>query len=174
MQAGLEYENGTVANTDTGAWLHHIVVLMTGSGRSDSVCSITPGQRFFSSGNERLVIPFTDLANKTVHSVYPFKKSDTMSMQLELMNLKEETKQVYITLDYEFVPGPTLSGWKETKAVWFDITGCGISSTLPPRGKQAFTLSSPKWKALWDGDLISVGTSFPFSKTSISNTNHNS
>lgn len=61
--------------------LHHIVLVMTGGGRSDSMCSITPGQRFFSSGNERMVIPYTDFEKKQVNSVYPIKKTDTISMQ---------------------------------------------------------------------------------------------
>jgi len=66
-----------------------------------------------------MLITFTDLQNKKINSVYPMKKTDTVSMQLELMNLKEEKKEVYITLDYEFLE-KVPEGWKETKAVWLD------------------------------------------------------
>lgn len=179
MQAGLEYADGTVANTydihssfttllsweltstsDTGAWLHHIVLIMNGAGRSDVMCRTVPGQRFFSSGNERMLITFTDFEKKKINSVYPIKSSDTFSMQLELMNLKEQPKEVYITLDYEFLE-TVPAGFKETKAVWLDITGCGISSMNPPRGKMAFTLPSTKWTSPYDGQLLSTGMIVP-------------
>jgi hypothetical protein len=129
---------------------------MNGAGRSDVMCRTVPGQRFFSSGNERMLITFTDFEKKKVRSAYPIKKSDTLSMQLELMNLKEQPKEVYITVDYEFVDNIP-ADFKETKAVWLDITGCGISSMNPPRGKMAFTLPSTKWTAPYDGQLLSTG-----------------
>lgn len=162
MQAGLEYANGTVANTDSGAWLHHIVLLMNGPSRKDVMCSFMPGQRFFSSGNERMLITYTDLENKNINSVYPMHKTDSVLMQLELMNLKEEEKDVYITIDYEYmdkIPG----GFKETKAVWLDVTGCGISSTSAPKGKTNFSMTSTKWTAPYDGQLLSTGIITPIS-----------
>ena len=55
MQAGLEYENGTVANAETDLWLHHTVTYNL--GRTSAVC---PGPEvpdgFFASGNERTPI----------------------------------------------------------------------------------------------------------------------
>lgn len=55
IQAGFEYENGTVANADTDYWLHHTVFY--NQDRSDTVCHY-PGyvERFFASGNERTPI----------------------------------------------------------------------------------------------------------------------
>jgi hypothetical protein len=56
MQASLEYPNGTIANSDTGMWLHHSVAL--NRGRNDTVCggtALSP-QRFFASGNERTAV----------------------------------------------------------------------------------------------------------------------
>lgn len=156
MQAGLEYANGTVANTDSGAWLHHIVLLMNGPNRKDVMCSFMPGQRFFSSGNERMLITYTDLENKKINSVYPIHKTDSVLMQLELMNLKEEKKDVYITIDYEYMD-KIPEGFKETKAVWLDVTGCGISSTSAPKGKSNFSMTSTKWTAPYDGQLLSTG-----------------
>lgn len=52
MQAGLEYPDGTVANTDTKMWLHHTVFSVL--SRPNSVCpEKSGGDRFFASGNER-------------------------------------------------------------------------------------------------------------------------
>lgn len=160
MQAGLEYADGTVANTDSGAWLHHIVLLMNGPNRKDVMCTFMPGQRFFSSGNERMLITYTDLDNKTINSVYPMRTTDSMLMQLELMNLKEEKKDVYITIDYEYMD-KIPEGFKETKAVWLDVTGCGISSTSAPKGKSNFSMTSTKWTAPYDGQLLSTGMITP-------------
>lgn len=53
LQAGLEYPNGTVANVDTGAWLHHMVLYTNNIGEMDPVCPIMPMKRVYASGNER-------------------------------------------------------------------------------------------------------------------------
>ena len=55
MQAGLEYSNGTDANTNTGLWLHHMG--LSNYGRPDAVCDrYWGGERFFASGNERTAV----------------------------------------------------------------------------------------------------------------------
>ena len=52
IQAGLVYPNGTYANSDTGMWLHHVV--LTNTGKASAVCGTEwGGDRFFASGNER-------------------------------------------------------------------------------------------------------------------------
>jgi hypothetical protein len=56
MHAGLEYPNGSYANSDTGMWLHHTVLVDT--SRNDTVCPKT-ANRFFASGNERTVFDLT-------------------------------------------------------------------------------------------------------------------
>jgi hypothetical protein len=55
IQAGLEYPNGTVANADTGLWLHHTVFYNT--QRTAIVCpQAGAGDSFFASGNERTAV----------------------------------------------------------------------------------------------------------------------
>jgi hypothetical protein len=50
--AGLEYPNGTVANANTGLWLHHAV--FSNTQRTGIVCPQSSiGDQFFASGNER-------------------------------------------------------------------------------------------------------------------------
>jgi len=78
-------------------------------------------------------------------------------MQLELMNMRAEPKDVYLTLDYEYIPGPRPQGWKIAKAMWLDITNCGISSVNPPRGKMQFKMASRPWTSSYDGELLGVG-----------------
>ena len=55
MQAGLEYQNGTVANADTNFWLHHTVFV--NQNRTSAVCPLPDyPDTFFASGNERTPI----------------------------------------------------------------------------------------------------------------------
>lgn len=50
MQADLTYEDGSYANSNTGMWLHHVVLLSP--SQRDTVCPKSP-ERVFASGNER-------------------------------------------------------------------------------------------------------------------------
>jgi len=159
-QAGLEYANGTVADNSNGAWLHHIVLLTGGSGHSDGTC---PGQgvgaigeRTFSSGNERTLTAFGDILTNKVKAVFPLAPSDVFSAQLELMNLNTVVKNVYLTIDFEWIPGSP-AGFKRSRAMWLDVTNCGISSVNPPRGKMNFKLSSKKWTVGYSGQMLGVG-----------------
>jgi hypothetical protein len=54
FQADLVYEDGTIANADTGMWLHHTV--LTNGGSEDVKGCKYRGERFFASGNERTLI----------------------------------------------------------------------------------------------------------------------
>jgi hypothetical protein len=56
LQAGLEYPNGSIANSNTGMWLHHAVLY--DFGRKDLACPDLP-YRFFASGNERTRLDMT-------------------------------------------------------------------------------------------------------------------
>ncbi len=52
LQADLEYDDGTVADAETGMWLHHTV--FSNTNRQSVVCpAMKHGDRFFASGNER-------------------------------------------------------------------------------------------------------------------------
>jgi hypothetical protein len=63
LQAGLVYPNGTYANSNTGMWLHHVV--LTNTGKPSATCGTEyGGDRFFASGNERT--PVSISANGSV------------------------------------------------------------------------------------------------------------
>jgi hypothetical protein len=157
LQAGLEYANGTTADLSSGSWLHHVLLIVGGRGRTDNVCAFWPGERIFSSSKELTVTAFGDVGKKKTLAAFPIGPSDTFSMQLELMNMDAVPKDVYLILDYEYIPGPRPDGWKIAKAMWLDITNCGISSMNPPRGKTQFTVASRPWISTFDGELLGVG-----------------
>jgi len=156
MQAGLEYPDGSDANIGNGAWLHHMVMIATGAGKKDKTCPI-PGERWFSSGNERMPIAMTDLTGEKLKSGYHVKKTDVNSMEIELMNMNKNPITVYLTLTYEYMDGPPKEGWMQTKAVWFDVTGCFKASEQKPPKTPQFTLKSAVWKSSLEGQLISIG-----------------
>jgi len=163
--ANLEFANGTLAENKQGAWLHHVVFFVKGPGRKDTTCPGggigSVGERFFSSGNERTPTSFGDVLQtspKKIKSAYPLTSSDTFAAQLELMNLNTVVKQVYLTVEYDwFKPSAAdKKVWKPAKAMWLDITGCGISSKGPPKGKNQFMFSW-QWKSTFNGDMLGVG-----------------
>jgi hypothetical protein len=156
MQAGLEYKNGSLAEPENGGWLHHIVVAATGASRKDTACNM-PLERFFSSGNEKTPTAFGDVVFKNVKSAFPIVASDTFSAELELMNMIDIPLQVWITIDYEFMPGPRVPGWKVAKALWLDITNCGISYYPVAKGTQTLGPKSTPWKSAYDGEMLGVG-----------------
>jgi hypothetical protein len=160
-QAGLEYPNGTVADNSNGAWLHHIVLITGGSGHSDGTCPGMGvgmiGERTFSSGNERTPTSFGDIMNNKIKAAFPLSPMDIFSAQLELMNLNTVVKNVYLTIDFEYIPGGLPTGFKRSRAMWLDVTGCGISSVNPPRGQKKFKLDSRKWRVGYKGQMLGVG-----------------
>jgi hypothetical protein len=156
MQAGLEYPNGTSANIDSGSWLHHIVVLARGDDKQDTTCPLFPGERFFSSGNERTPGNMADIQHQSIKTGYHITTKDTLAVRVDLMNLDAFEKIAYLTIDYEFVPGAPQPGWQTTKAVWMDVAGCSDSEAKAPNDAQ-FMLFSKPWTSKLNGTMLSVG-----------------
>ncbi|RPB05656.1 FAD-binding domain-containing protein [Choiromyces venosus 120613-1] len=132
IQAGLEYADGTVANIDTGAWLHHMVLYNFGLRKADTVCGGTLGlypQRVFASGNERTVTRINHDANYGIKA----DTLDNLDIILELINEATDTKTLYLTMTYEYVPQST-AGYKAVTMAWLDATGCGISGVAAQEG----------------------------------------
>jgi hypothetical protein len=104
MRAGLEYADGRQANINTGLWLHHTAIGNT--GRADPICTnrTADGAYFFASGNERTIANLCD--SGTVKTGYFIRQGDTFIMVTELMNTGSEPQPAYVTVTYEFIPGP--------------------------------------------------------------------
>jgi hypothetical protein len=95
LQASLEYENGTSANVDTGAWLHHMVLYNNGPGKDDLVCdSLLAPQRIYASGNERTVSRINGVANYGIK----IDPGDSIGMIYDLMNDSDSPQTYYITI----------------------------------------------------------------------------
>ncbi|KAK4497346.1 hypothetical protein PRZ48_011797 [Zasmidium cellare] len=136
MQAHLEYTaDGSVADADTGMWMHHIV--FENFARKEGVCG-WDGQRFFASGNERALIDFG--ASKEGNVGYWFEEGDQIGFGGELMNMGTEEVEVEVSVTWGVVEGAEEMG--RVMPYWLDIGGCG-SSERPAANASIFSYTSP-------------------------------
>lgn len=154
MQAGLEYPNGTYANTDTGIMLHHIVMFENSS--QDLICSRIPS-RFFASGNERTPIDLT--VNGTSKTGYYIPANTSMSYRIELMNMQPNQRYVTVTLNFEYIPGQP-SGFRPVNTWWLDVAGpCGKSDQDVPAAPNdvTFNYTSPApYNSPFGGSIVTM------------------
>lgn len=170
MNAGLEYADGSDANTDTMMWLHHMVLFNIGTGAWDATCTVfglphmivgslpASSERIFSSGNERTMIFFNPPGMKDSNKKvgYPVSSADRFGLIADLMNMNPTSKQVYMTMYYDYVEGDT-QGWEEVKPVWFDVAQCGTSEIGGGSAGSKFTISALPWTANFEGEVLSIG-----------------
>lgn len=154
MQAGLEYPNGTYANTDTGIMLHHIVM------HEDSSQDLTCPQistRFFASGNERTPIDLT--VNGTSKTGYYIPANTSMAYHIELMNERSEPSNVIVTLNFEYISGQP-SGFRSVTTWWLDVAGpCKSSDDDVPGAPNnvIFNYTSPTpYAAPFGGSIVTM------------------
>jgi hypothetical protein len=164
MQAGLEYADGTVANIDTGAWLHHMVLMSQGTDRRDPTCSGNPfslphfavggtpenTERFFASGNERTALEAIPGQNYG----YRVNAGDRWHLLVDLMNTTTAAKTVYLTMNYSYVPAST-AGYRGVQPIWLDAAQCGTSEV--PARTGAYTVKSNPYTSTVSGQLIGAG-----------------
>jgi len=91
-----------------------------------------------------------------VKSAFPILPADKFSAELELMNMIDIPLDVWITIDYEFMPNALPKDWKVAKALWLDVTNCGISS-VKVKNTNTFDYKSNPWYSTYDGDMLGVG-----------------
>jgi hypothetical protein len=114
ISAGLEYANGTDANTANGMWLHHMVAFTVGENRMDPTCvgkvslphmvvgsDASKSERFFSSGNERSQARFNPPWVKDSIMGYYLLPTDKFSFIVDLMNQNMDDRTVYMTMTYD-------------------------------------------------------------------------
>ncbi len=140
--------DGTVANLDTDAMLHHFV--MINPGRPDPVCpgglEGQLGERFFAAGNERsqlhLPSPFGYLNNtatwRLISHVINKGTVDTKNLQIE------------VVFQYRTVAA---GGGAEAKPLWLDIDGCGDSEYTTPVG---YNDATTDWVSNVNGRMIGM------------------
>ena len=149
LQPDLVYVDGTSANLDSGPMLHHMV--WTDMSRDDPVCSANTlvgqlGHRVFASGNERTGFSVPEGFGVTVDR-------GVWGGAVELMNMSNELKLVFIQLTSRWVPQSTPNIQPAT-SVWLDIDSCGDSSVDIPAGMTDIPWD---WKSNMTGRIIGAG-----------------
>jgi hypothetical protein len=150
FQGGLEYEDGTDANVNTGMYMHHFVII--NRNKPDWLCGLRLGGMFrpqwiYNSGNERPPV--------RLNSKYKFgmriDKEDAFDTAAEIMNMGNQTKTVYATVIYEVIPLDT-PGYREATHLRLDIWLCGGSDV--PAKKGAYSYTSRKYKSPYSGVIL--------------------
>ncbi|KAF1989224.1 hypothetical protein K402DRAFT_419033 [Aulographum hederae CBS 113979] len=151
MEAGLELEDGTSVNIDSGAWLHHMVLYIMGPGHSDLTCPLNWPERIYAAGNERT----TARLNEKEPLGIKVGKSDRLAMIYDLVNNAMEDRTFYVTMMFEYVPStsPEFAAHKPAKCLWLDITNCGDSEEVAPP-TPTFTLESQPYSMARGGRFI--------------------
>lgn len=141
----LREADGSRANFDTGAMLHHVVFFNLNA--DDATCPNRP-QRFFASGNERTP---TLLPRGYGYNV---SADDDWSLSTHLMNMSDQPKDLSIEVTFYYVKDA--SALEGVKPFWLDINNCRNSEYETPAGTHTeardFTVS-PEMA----GNLVSIG-----------------
>lgn len=145
IKPDLVYSNGSNANWDTGATLHHFVVLQSGAER-DLMCPSTFGDynRLFASGNERTPIDFGN-------SGYGLKlgTAEQWAMNIHAHNYFTSPQTVYIKIEYTYTTSTTT---KPVRTMWLDADGCSTDSEFPVGFGE--TTTSYNWSSPIAGQII--------------------
>jgi hypothetical protein len=151
MQTELEYINGTVANFDSGIWLHHLMQFNT--NQADPVCAQNSGNLFYGPGNER---PIWEL-NSDAPFGYYVAQDDVWVNGVEIMNDSNDAKDVQVTVTYDWVPASTPVGqtYKNADLIWVNIGAtCGDGEVPPQNGVTTF--KSDVWESTVTGPILTA------------------
>jgi hypothetical protein len=149
MHATLKYADGRDANTDTGQWLHHIV--LSSMGYPDPTCGGTLvgllGEKFFASGNERTRARFP------AGYGYHVGRYDSWNLLYDLMNSTTAPAPVKVEMTFDWVPDTT-PGMHPLRPVWLDVGNCGQSAVVAGAGAYQY---SRTWTLKRQGKVIGLG-----------------
>jgi len=144
----LEYENGIVANVDTGAWLHHIVLVA--AGQKDGMCpgqaASFGGRRIYNGGNERVPIRMNSRMKYGLDL-----QNARLTGQGEVMSESSKPITVYMTMLFEWVPKST-PGYRAALDNYVDVTNCGFSSF--PARTGVYTKKGNPWTMKENAHLL--------------------
>jgi hypothetical protein len=166
IESSLEYADGKIANTDTGSWLHHVVLMNAGPDVTDIMCGGKGAEALMMDGNERTPNTYYKPGGH-MKSGYPMTNRDTMVAIWELMNMDPVEKWVWLTLSYEYIDGHPQE-YHPIHQLFLSI-GPSCSGFINPYGKSNLSFTGqPKskvfqefsipWKSPVDGYLLGMGT----------------
>jgi len=91
-----------------------------------------------------------------IKSGFALGATDKISMTAELINYDKFKKEVYLTLEYEYVPNmKDHKDWYDVGMGAINVSPCGTMNLHPPPDKAAKYISPP-WQVTGDGYLLDV------------------
>jgi len=142
------FATGTTANLDTGAMMHHFVLI--NPAKQDAVCPSglqgQLGERFFASGNER-----THMHLPRPFGYYNPAGQSTWTLIYHLVNKSAVQKKLSIQVFYRYRTDPP--NVREAKPLWLDIDGCGDSEYTIPTGYSDTTVD---WTSNVAGRMVAI------------------
>jgi hypothetical protein len=157
----LKYPDGSVANINTGAYVHHLTMSVVGPGRVDLRCP--GGTKRIPKDMERM-LAFHNDRNETFYGVtatdemgFYLGKDDKIDLEMMLKNELDIPKDVVYTIEWEYVPGRP-QGYGDVHGIWVDVAPCSamMSDLDPPKGKKVFQLVGEEWKSTINGRLLNT------------------
>jgi hypothetical protein len=87
---------------------------------------------------------------------YPVFPSERFGVIVDLMNMNPSSKQVWLTMYYDYVDGHP-KGYGEIKPVWLDAFQCATSELGGGSAGSKFEISSTPWVANFEGEIKGIG-----------------
>jgi hypothetical protein len=114
---------------------------------------------FVGKGEEAAPAVFS-APNTNVKSGFYDAHGDKIYMTAEAVNYKNEDREVYVSLDYEFVKSPNNgkkpAGYLDVGMGSLNIDGCMANLALAPPHDKPITYTSPEWKVTHNGYLVNI------------------
>jgi hypothetical protein len=137
IRGDMVYKNGTSANIGNGAYMHHITLVSTPTGElnAGSLLKGLAGLSGLSGGASQpdptasALKPFYLIGNERLPLTFPkagvyLSKNASITLSVQLQNLEKEVKEVYIEMDYDYLPGQP-EGYTDIIPVPQDALGMG-------------------------------------------------
>jgi hypothetical protein len=153
----LEYEDGRHASIDSQTYLHHSQIFNNGKGRHYLGCpnkpmKVGPGN-WMGGGSDDLSIWYTN-QNGSYNSGMYLAPTDKFSLLTEIMNYSRERKQLYVSMEAEYLRGPQ-NGFLDIRNPIISVRDCTAPSFYLTNPVSNFT--SQPWTSPWSGKLVYAG-----------------
>jgi hypothetical protein len=161
-KAALNYADGTKAGVTSGVYIHHVVIV--DPSKQTMPLYLCVGQKgflgtvpvtgFIIAGNDEADNFFTTPDGK-FNSGYFIGAKPQMALQAELINYKNIEQKVYITAEYEYVPGINADS-SDSSVSLFSVNGCNNPDYHVSKDKPQYNMTSANVPIPKDGFIINA------------------
>jgi hypothetical protein len=155
-----EYENGTALSAVGIIYNHHITAVNRGRAERHAICpgsaklpSKSPGM-FISGGTDKEIEMFVS-ANGCTKTGYYTSDKDKFDVFAEFMNYRPEAQNVYLVLEYEYLPGKP-AGYLNTQSLTLSAGDRDCGDTLTPIKDKKYSVASKEWASPAEGYILNM------------------